>query len=311
MKNILLFITLLFFRQWSSAQITDHFPHEDAVWGQFEGVYFDDPFGSDYYSGGSQFYAAAGDSLLNGYTYIKVYNADVAGNVFNFPPRLIREDMDKVYYYDPNLEEDTLLYDFSLQPGDTAHVYSDHQIYTVVADSVGEMLVGNQMRKCIYFNQQCGQAVFNQQNFFTGDNTPVTWIEGIGSNDGLFTPAGGAYVVDGIAFLTCFRENDTVKYGTECNLVYNGEKDPVSHHLFQIFPNPTSGIVVIGKNNLNQETEMVLYSAAGEKVWSKHFPKASSDYEQLDLSSFPDGLYLLQTTSGKVNITEKIQLLKN
>lgn len=312
MKHLLLFAFLFFAVKFSNGQLTHHFPHDNAQWGQFEGAYYNDPFGPDYYMGGSHFYAAGGDSILGAKTYIKIYAADMDGNIFNYAPRLIREELSKVYYFDPDLQQDTLLYDFSLQPGDTAQFYSDFPTYPLVVDSVGQIQTGTQVRKCIYLSDPSGNALFNQLNYSLDDHTPVTWIEGIGSNDGLFVPAGGIQIVDGIAFLTCFRENDTLKYGTECNVIYDGMEDLSAENCLTLFPNPTSGEVTVLNNNLMKgEIELILYSSTGKKLWNQHLPGTSALSEHLDLSAFPAGLYLLKITAGKIDYTEKIQLIKN
>ncbi|MBK9731524.1 MAG: T9SS type A sorting domain-containing protein [Chitinophagaceae bacterium] len=311
MKNMLRTLVFISLIRISFAQVTFHFPHTEATWGQFNGVYYDSPFGSDYYIGSSNQYVAGGDSLLNGYTYIKMYSADAAGNIFNMPPRLIREEGDKVYYFFANIDNDTLLYDFSLQPGNVAQVYSDYPNYSLMVDSIGQIMIANELRKCIYFSEPSGYAVFDQTNYFSDNHDPVVWMEGIGSNDGLFSPGGGWNIVDGIGFLTCFKEHDSLKYGIECNLIYNGDKMPEANSYFEIFPNPTSGKISINNNNVKaRETELILYSSTGKRIWSQLMTASGSMPESVDLATFPNGLYLMQVRSSEINLMEKVQLIK-
>ena len=309
MKKMLLTCLLLSFTGISMAQISFHFPHTDAAWGQFVGVYYDSPFGDDYYAGSSSKYIAAGDSMLNGYSYIKMYSADAAGNMYNIPPRLIREEEDKVYYYLPSMETDTLLYDFSLQPGQVAQVYSDYPNYSLAVDSVGQIMIANQLRKCIYFNDPAGYALFDQINYFGDNHDPVMWIEGIGSNDGLFSPGGGCNIVDGIGFLTCFEEHDTLKYGMECNLTYDGVSMPEANKSLQIFPNPAAGkFSIICNNPAAVEAELIVYSPAGQMIYHQKMTTSVTMRPAVDLTSYPGGLYLVQLQSAETTLMEKLLL---
>jgi hypothetical protein len=311
MKKMLLLFTFLCLLRLTNAQTAHPFPHANAIWGQFEGVYVDNAFSADYYSGATHFYVASGDSFLNTFTYIKIYASDSMGNPFNIPPRLIREDQDRVYYFLPDAQADTLLYDFSLQPGETANVYSDWgSLNYPTVDSIGVIQTGNQVRKCIYFNHVSANAVYNQLNNNEADNSPLTWIEGIGSNDGLFVPYGGAEVVDGIAFLTCFKENDTLKYGDECELIYDGEDDVTPASGIHIFPTPTSGNIIIQANAIKGKTEITVNSLPGEKVFSKTIQSSQTLYETVDLSMLAPGTYIITIKSAEIGYTRKIQIAR-
>lgn len=311
MKTIFYTITFLFsFSLPGHAQITYHFPHSNAVWGRFEGVYFDLPFGNDYYSGASQFCAASGDTSFNGHSYIKIYEADSSGTIYNVPPKLIREEQDRVYYFWPLENTDTLLYDFSLQAGDTAHVFNPQQLGGIVTvDSVGQLQIGNQLRKCIYLNYVSGEAVFNQTNYFQADYNPVKWIEGIGSNDGLFYPYGGAVVVDGITFLTCFRENDTLKYGSICNLIYTETREPMASETSEVFPNPSSGKFTVSiADNVQIPFTISVKNIFGQTVMEKQDLK--SHEIGFDLSGVADGNYLMEIRSDRSMLVKKILVRK-
>ena len=292
--SILTSITLLN----SNAQITYHLPHENAIWGQFLGSYFDNPFGADYYIGGTNYYAPLGDSIIDNKTYIKIYQTDSFGNSYGYEPRLIREDGDRVYYLLPPDNIDTLLYDFSLQPGDTISPYADWGItFDAVVDSISSIQILNENRKCIYFNVPSGRSIFNMVNYGPNDPAPVVWIEGIGSNDGLFTPGNGSNVIDGITFLSCFKENDTLKYGDDCGLTYTSNENNIDLlESVSVFPNPASTTITLSLPS-NQSTILSIFNLLGEKMKEE---KVTGKQITLDVSSLPQGLYLVRTENRVV-----------
>lgn len=311
MKRLLLILfSALSLSDFSEAQVNLHFPHHDAIWGQFEGVYI---FGfNGYYSGATHYYAANGDSSLNSFMYIKIYDSDSSGNSYGYPPHLIREEGERVYYFLPFEQVDTLLYDFSLQPGDTANVYTNWIAPIIpVVDSVGVIQTGNQLRKCIYFNKISGNATFNQTNYGLVDYTPIMWIEGIGSNDGLFVPYGGAEVIDGITFLTCFRENDTVQYGDVCNLVYTPVNEASKKEGIEVFPNPANEKVFINSDSFHVNGEFIIYSSFGNEMLRKTFLSSAAFAQQVDLLNFPEGIYFLVLHSANDNYSQKLVVVKN
>lgn len=77
-----------------------------------------------------------------------------------------------------------------------------------------------------------------------------------------------------------------------------------------IYPNPTSGMTTV-EFNLKREEQIsiVVFNAAGEKVWSERKVLDKGDHRMsLDLTGRARGIYFVKVTSGEIAVTEKISL---
>lgn len=81
------------------------------------------------------------------------------------------------------------------------------------------------------------------------------------------------------------------------------ENESISNKL-KLFPNPTAGILNVDLSDFTGETEIQVYNAEGVRVNSTTFLNPQT--EILDLTSLPDGIYLIQVKSGYQVITEKV-----
>ena len=204
MKKFLLVFFLIFSLSKSKAQVTYHFPHQNAEWGQFEGMW------GNGFNGGTVFYFVDGDTSLNSNNYIKINRKAFWSLTDTFISRYtyLREDSTgKVFVFDGT---EKLLYDMNSSVGDTIHVYSFFDLNSfsdVIVDSISSIQLGNETRKIFYLST----IYFNIGGGGGNNNSdPLIWIEGIGSNAGIFFPAGGV-AVDEVFWLTCFTENDTFR----------------------------------------------------------------------------------------------------
>ena len=208
------------------------FPDSNAVWGMSSGC-FDTNCGDwqyikDYYGG---------DTLIDGNNYKKIVEEVYPmtnGNCCPVPngsgAGLLRDDTiaKKVYWRAQWMSNDTLLYDFTLQVGDTVNDFLQCEWGALTVVSIDSILIGGSYRKRINFDYT---LIMPYQNY--------SIIEGIGSTDGLTVP--NCNTMGFGTFLNCFSENDIVLY---------------SHGL-----SPDTipcGTLPVGVNNLHQQTkEMV------------------------------------------------------
>ncbi len=78
----------------------------------------------------------------------------------------------------------------------------------------------------------------------------------------------------------------------------------------ELYPNPTSGLVYIGFNAIENTTlNISLVSLTGAKLYSKDLGVVNGQkIEELDLSNFSKGVYMLKFTTDKGNFVRKITL---
>ena len=155
-------------------------------------------------------YKIEGDTLLDGVSYKVMYttrNEDLTDwNCWGF----LRETEDRqVFSRRPSTSDEQLLYDFSMQIGDTIFMYED---YMVVVE-IGEVLVGDEPRQQIVLEYPFGET--------------ETWIEGIGSLYGIID-SGSHFLVGGSTDLLCYYEDGDLIWQNSypsinsCYFVYSG-----------------------------------------------------------------------------------------
>ena len=121
-------------------------------------------------------------------TYFKLCSSlgDVVHNI-----GLLREENQKVYFYDSGMQEEFLLFDYSLKPGDTFETFSydDNKKVSYTVLSVGDCLEGPEVIRNDY-DQATGSTITNRRYLRkwtvcrTDNNYKKTWIEGVGSYEG-------------------------------------------------------------------------------------------------------------------------------
>ncbi len=80
--------------------------------------------------------------------------------------------------------------------------------------------------------------------------------------------------------------------------------------LGSVYPNPASDDVIIPFNNLEQNSDLSVYNALGELVFSSNVTKGTSNYV-LNVSDFVSGVYTISVLSeGKQLSNQTIQVIK-
>ena len=175
-----------------------------------------------------------GKVVKDGKTYFRLYskNGEVVHDL-----GLLREEDQKVYFYDFNMQEEFLLFDYSLKPGDTFETFSydEHKMVSYKVMSVGDCLEGPE---AIYYDYETHRRYLQKWTLCRTDNEFLqkTWVEGIGSFGGpidnlydaspISTAVYLAYVddSDGGLYLP-FSFHDTLwKQASGCDLP-TGEED--------------------------------------------------------------------------------------
>ena len=166
------------------------------------------------YGANTMMYQLEEDTTINQHAYIKlVYSYTNNSTTENWYSGALRFTEDKkVYIYYDNAEY--LLYDFNVQVGDTLDVfagveyYNFHNIYPHIVTNVVTIDDG---RLQVYLDAIVRDEYLNQEEKF-----PKTWIEGVGSIDGIvhnnaILGVGG----NGKSLLLCAYHNNECRYTTE------------------------------------------------------------------------------------------------
>jgi hypothetical protein len=139
-----------------------------------------------------------GDSVVENKTYKKVFSCDDELHENIRQEGLIREQDKKTYFIKDNSDTEYILYDFALEEG-TSFEYQATTLYVKKVDFVE---ISGIQKKRIQFTSPPPYD----------DIVRATWIEGIGSLNGLFYPCGGMHAPNNaIETLLChFQDNEPV-----------------------------------------------------------------------------------------------------
>jgi hypothetical protein len=198
-------------------------------------------------------------------------------------PGCIRQDGKKVYFRPSSLDE-LLIYDFSLQIGNTFSTYS--QLYTVT--SVDSIIING--------NKYLQIQLIDMDDAIAERNDTLQWIEGIGAKEGFLYP------INAEGLLLCFYNNSGLVYqnnkGYECKEISAGVKTKNNLAQIRLYPNPSNGFVNI--EGISRIESVQLFDIYGKKIMER---KQNSDSSiLLNLANLPKGIYFIKTNS----ITKKL-----
>jgi len=213
----------------------------------------------------------------------------VDGNSTNNSNYFIREDttFQKVYVWVNNQEY--LVYDFSIQVGDT--INSNYHVYPFVIDSIGSYLMPDGTSRRIFYGSPSADVEF--------------YIEGVGSSTGLFNPF--SWAISAGYRLSCVLENNIPIYSDSifsfgC-LVFVGLNEIPIFPKIDIFPNPASDKLNIKVAN-NTAGLFKLIDITGRIIYETFI---FHNTKQIELGLFEKGIYFYQFESlDKLTLSGKI-----
>lgn len=140
-----------------------------------------------------------GDTTINGIAYKKIMKSkdELNANWSSFG--YIREETTtrKVFVYNKAANKDILLYDFSLEEGDSILTGDGHSYAKVTKVTNAAFGSSPVIRKQIYFFEPSGNT---------------RWIEGIGSTWGILEGLNSFFTTGATASLVCYHENNELIY---------------------------------------------------------------------------------------------------
>jgi len=241
------------------------------------------PWDSTYWTMTYKFY---GDTIISNQTYKKVYKSEEEIPINWEYEGCIREEEQKVWYFPQYGNEETLIYDFTLNIGDTVTILGWEPM---VVDSISQIEINGEDRKQIYLSIW-GQFIEH-------------WIEGIGSNFGILQ-SGTSLAVGWYTRFLCMSEDGELIYMnpnySSCYLI-NTKIEEIHYSRIQVYPNPTKDKINI-KNSENVKIESIsIIDLNGHNLL-----EFENDINELDLSGFSKGIYLLKLIYGNEIIIKKI-----
>jgi hypothetical protein len=201
----------------------------------------------------------------------------------------IYEDGDLIYWWNKELQEFTLLYDFGAEEGDEWDIQVGEGVITVHVDVAQTVTYKSGIYRVL--------SVSDPDDLFTGDI-----VCGIGHLTKFFpeiTPIAKDYEVDG---LRCYWQDGelVLNMGQEdCDAIYNTihtEVDENTDAAFTIYPNPTNGILFVGTHRVrptDRTHSMCPYritNILGQTVKSGYI---TSDNQQIDVRDLNQGFYFI------------------
>jgi hypothetical protein len=231
------------------------------------------------------------DSIINGHNYQLCKSFHLHGipgpGTMMCPPFVVdtnfstdywlREDTiaRKVYIYDyfgvPTTDQ--LLYDFTLEVGDTLKSYYACQGYTLILSAIETVTLHNgESRKKFVFQE----GLYN-----------IFYIEGIGGGLGIVQPL--VMFEHQNRTLYCVKEGSEDIWGEECSTVFADIENETETAIL-IFPNPVEDILNV---NLSDFPESTLYSFEVFDLNSNLIliAKLSASKNVISLTNLPPGFY--------------------
>ena len=219
-----------------------------------------------------------GDTLIEGLEYKRIQKTS---NAFPLPEHWqntgdhIREDNGRVFLL-TQWQEEALLYDFNLQPGDTIQVMSGCKLLTQHIDSI-TLDNGEQQTRWTFVNPDFPMYEEYQ------------WILGIGGTTGLYGPTNYCYT-DISNILRCYSKQGETIYtrspGISCTNPVN-TTSLIDTVVLRLFPNPVKDELWIEIQSSEQLTQVKLFEPGGKLL-------LSSNAAQLNLSALESGLYYIR-----------------
>ena len=264
--KLFIFLTFLFFQNQLQAQPNPFFPMENGFWEEASINWGGNPI--------KHYTFTYGDTIINNEVHAKIYEVSINPFSGNISEQLYRgatiTSADQVHIVYPDSTDSILLYDFSLEMGESI----EFEIQFLGPDFISTLtVVGNSL---MTDNAGISRRVIILDN----DGFIETWIEGIGSSRGLLD-RGVPPLIDWDHYMNCFKYEDILLWSNEttmpaCDFSFTELIDIISseEHLlkekvdFQISPNPlySEGFIQIEGLDLLEAPEIRIYNLQGQLI---------------------------------------------
>ena len=241
-------------------------------------------------------YYTDGDTIINSTTYVKIKKTEdpPVNNIYIYATftGVIRQDTlnKKIYVIPTDSTSEKLLYDFSLQVGDTVLSFLNGNCPTTVTISnIDSILINGNYHKRFYLQNACS-------------GIQIYFIEGIGSNFGLLYPNN----TGNISNLDCVKINGQTYYPSNmspCNLITSTDNIQLESSI-NIYLNHTTDKINIEFTRFdNSAALLTVYNYFGQEIKKQ---TTNSNQTQINISELPTGIYLVTVTQNNKTINKKI-----
>jgi hypothetical protein len=212
---------------------------------------------------------------------------------------LMYSENEKVYYF----FNDTfrLLYDFSLNKGDTLYSYqptfdSNVALNRYVIDSINYIQITGKLIKRQYLHTiDSTQLSDNRYFFLSGDI-----LEGIGNTTYMFGETFYTFDVFG-PYLKCYSDSEISYSVTNCDSLISINESDQSQRI-QIYPNPTLDEIILNYSG-HQPFDIEIINSLGVKMMEQN--KLSSDMNPINVEALESGIYFLVLKGDKIRLVRK------
>ncbi len=248
-----------------------------------------------------------GLEVVNGKTYFKISNSEVEKDS---DAGLMREEGQKVYFIPQDSTEEILLYDFSLDLGDTIEVNDWLKSLPGYEYLLGDRMIVNEIDSIEGFSGEMLKRIYLKGESFGG----LTWIENLGNSYGSLTRPRGypAYDDHPRPNLMCVQRGEDILYekiytasnkngeliaAYDCDgqIMPNEEDSEVECNDVAFYPNPFTHSLFVESSECLEY--IFIYSPNGHLISSIYHPN-----DMIDLSQLSQGVYYL-----KFETLEKIE----
>ncbi len=242
-------------------------------------------------------YYFMGDTLINAHTYSKLYKSGIKyqtplGPNLNCDPNIyhftdvyvgaIRNDTGKVFYKIIYNDPEILLYDFTLNVGDTLQrPCFNFDTNTIVA--IDTVTINNRQHRRFFIDSDTlTSSTIDSMQYI---------IEGIGAATGLLEQAN----FEAANELLCYAENHIPIYPFGCSCILNVGVEEIKintkNENIHLYPNPVNDIITFEFNSIiHTDLRLSIYNILGKQVKQFQIPSNELKYK-VNLSELETGLY--------------------
>jgi hypothetical protein len=172
---------------------------------------------------------------------------------------------------------------------------------------------------CLLVNQNPVVSLGDDQTIFVSDNILLDAGSGFASYNWSTGETSQTIQVDGSlgigehTFTVTIIDNNNCTAFDEIIITIEEAVSIISLNkmgsLLKLYPNPSKGILNIEIENMNEEFMLHIISETGQTILSRKYDAFNKNkLEQLDLSAYPPGAYLIKVVSGQNVKVEKFIL---